>query len=168
MVSKEELRETVRDLFDLMYPGWTDEDLLYRPRDLRHFTRVVGAKIGQNPNSYTVSAALSNARKDGGNAFGKRRKSSPEILKLEIQASQVEITVDEFKKVVVDVFLRDNHPSKAEDLLHRCDAAEEFCQNVRDFLGHVDNVQIPDTMILRALNNLRKDGRFRPGSQNGL
>jgi hypothetical protein len=161
----QELKDIIRDLFELMYSGWTDEDLLLRPRELRHFTRLVGTIASRNLNSYTVSGVLMNERKRGGKGSGKPRKNSASLLKLEVKASQVQITIDEFKRAVTDVFLRDHHPSGVEQLIRRCDDAMEFCKSVRDSIGMVGDIQMPDTMILRTLVSLRKAGRFRTVGQ---
>ena len=162
----EEMAKIVRDLFDVMYGGWTDEDLLMRPQELRHFTSVVNTKVGRNLNSNAICKFLMGARKDGDNPFGKKRVNYTPILELELKASEVKLSVDEFEEVVAKVFLRDNPPSEAERLQRDCDRAMEFCRSVRQAIGFVESILITDTMILRALTRSRKAGRFRESTNS--
>jgi len=161
MFSSDEMKKITRDLFDVMHVGWTDEDLLLRPQELRHFVDVVNAKVGRNWNSNAIAGFLMSARKDGEKPFGKKRVNYTPILELELKASGVQLNIDEFGEMVAKVFLRDNPPSEAEGLQRHWDRAMEFCNSVRQEMGLVGNIQITDTMILRTLTRLRKAGRFR-------
>jgi hypothetical protein len=155
-------QETTRYLFDVMYSGWTDEDLLLRPRELQHFTRVVSRALEQELNSYDVTRLLMAKRKKGSSPFGKKRKKFVRILDLELQAAGTNMTVDDFKGKIIEVFLRDNPPDGVEQLIRRWELAVEFCDSVRKDIGFVGNVQITDVMILRTLVRLRKSGWVRP------
>lgn len=154
--SSDEFKRIVRETFNNMYSGWTDEDLSYRPKDILHFTKVVGAAIGRNPNSYLVMGALTNPRKDGGNAFGKKTRSSPKTLENQLKATGLDITVPKFKQVVTDLFRRDRGPDKAEEICRRPHDAIAFCDRIRAYFGLTDDVKMPDQMILRTLNQLRR------------
>ena len=165
----QELKEAIRNLFDLMYPGWTDEDLVARPPELRHFTRLVETLAGCDLGSYDVSGVLINGRKEGGKKFGKRRNSFADILELEVKASRVPVTVEDFRTRVMEVFLRDHDPRRVERMMRQWDQSLEFCKNVRSSFGAVRESQMPDTMILRTLVSVRKDKkrRSRKVAQNG-
>ena len=166
MHSDEEMKKIVCDLFSIMYVGWTDEDLLLRPQELRHFTDVVNAKVGRNCNSNLVCKFLMAKRKDGEGAFGKERVDYTPILELELKAAGVPMSFEEFaKKVVVKVFLRDNPPDEAERLQRYWDRAMKFCENVRQDMGRAGDVKITDTMVLRTLIKARKAGWIREATK---
>src|SRR5262245_15331685 len=95
------LKTRARDFFESMHAGWTDEDLLLRPQEFRHFVEVFRVFSGQNLDSYEVSGLLMADRKDGGHGFGRKQRGKrySTILKLELRASGLEIILVKFQEV---------------------------------------------------------------------
>jgi hypothetical protein len=153
---RNDIAKTVRDLFERMHPGWTDEDLLNRPSLNSHFCAVVRETLGEDIEDPVIGGFLMNKRKRGGHAYNKPRQGVR--LEVEMRAAGLTIERDDFCDTIADLFHGLYRNATTEEVLRRPKEGWKFCDAVRKKLKAP---KLPEHMICQTLTNLRKSGALK-------
>lgn len=151
----EDLPRLVRDLYESMYPGQTDEDLLNRPTEKDHFCNIIRVKFRCQESDHTITGYLINGRKRGGQPYGKPH--SGVRLELALKAAGVTLAAERFREVIADVFHGLHRGVTPEEMLRQPREGKIFCDAIRENLKSPD---LPDRLICATLGNLRREQKI--------
>lgn len=75
-IDADEFRDLIQEVFSVMHPAWTDEDMLYHPRDAIRYCEAIRCRTDcDGLSDEFVLRSLVNIRKSGRNPKRARAKS---------------------------------------------------------------------------------------------
>jgi len=161
--SADDFEEGLADVFAEMFPNWTTDDLLIRPRNARDYCQAIAARFRfpkEGIADEMILRRLTNVRK-------KARSRLPRVArtpgpKLGRVLEEFGIAADEgtFRETIRALFLEAHKEWSVDAFLGHWRDASYFCGIVSNHLG-INRTIDSDTLILGTLLNMRRKGGLR-------